>query len=175
MRHRVRSSLLSSPFATAFAVPCNSSPRYNPHSCGAAVPGGLVQHVFSPPARVARLRSTAPPWPRRRAKNALHYVVHHIKRILVQPGRRPPARRSANISPSSWTIRVSPRRSTPAWSRPRTARATTSSGLAATAIEAGPTKEPRSRAGLRHVHGCAADQEYGDQDGRMSGFAACTS
>src|SRR6266481_8113547 len=111
-------------------------------------------------------------WPRRRAKNALHYVVHHIKRILVQPGRRPPARRSANISPSSWTIRASPRRSTPAWSRPRTAKATTSSGLAATAIEAGPTKEPRSRAGLRHVHGCAADQEYGDQDDRMSGFSA---
>ncbi len=100
------------------------------------------------------------------------YVVHHIKRILVQPGRRPPARRSANISPSSWTIRASPRRSMPAWSRPRTARATTSSGPAATAIEAGPTKELRSRAGLRHVHGCAADQEYGDQDGRMSGSSA---
>jgi len=32
MRHRVRSSLLSSLFATGFAVPCNSWPRYNPHS-----------------------------------------------------------------------------------------------------------------------------------------------
>src|SRR6266852_949674 len=100
------------------------------------------------------------------------YVVHHIKRILVQPGRRPPARRSANISPSSWTIRASPRRSTPAWSRPKTARATTSSGPAATAIEARPSKEPRLRAGLRHVHGRAADQEYGDQDSRMSASSA---
>src|SRR5712664_2127964 len=28
-------------------------------------PAVLVQHVFSPPARVAHLCSTAPPWPRR--------------------------------------------------------------------------------------------------------------
>ncbi len=87
-------------------------------------------------------------WPRRRAKNALPYVVHHIKRILVQPGRRPPARRSANISPSSWTIRASPRRSTPAWSRPRTARATTSSGPAATAIEADQPRSPARERGF---------------------------
>src|SRR5258708_1623925 len=58
----------------------------------------------------------------------------------------------------------------PAWSRPRTAKATTSSGPAAMAIEARPTKEPRSRAGLRNIHGRAADQEDGDQDGRMSGL-----
>ena len=36
------------------------------------VPCGLVQHVFSPPARMKLSRLTAPPWPRRRAKNALH-------------------------------------------------------------------------------------------------------
>ena len=89
--------------------------------------------------------------PRRRAtaSAAPTSASSPVQRILVQPGRRPPARRSASISRSSWTIRASPRRSMPAWSRPRTARATSSSGPAATAIEARPTKEPRSRAGLR--------------------------
>jgi hypothetical protein len=76
------------------------------------------------------------------------YVVHHIKRILAQPGRRPPARRSVNISPSSWTIRASPRQSMPAWSRPRTARATTSSGPAATAIEPDQPRSPAHERGF---------------------------
>jgi hypothetical protein len=50
-----------------------------PMARGTAVPGGLVQHVFSPLARVNRFALTPPPWPRHRAKNALDYVVHHIK------------------------------------------------------------------------------------------------
>src|SRR5712692_4238106 len=78
--------------------------------------------------------------------SATGHHIHEMDYVIVPV-------RSANISPSSWTIRASPRRSTPAWSRPKTARATTSSGPAATAIEAKPTKESRSRAGLRHVHG----------------------
>ena len=45
-----------------------------PIAVGTAVPRGLVQHVFSPPARMKLSRLTAPPWPRRRAKNALHYA-----------------------------------------------------------------------------------------------------
>jgi hypothetical protein len=39
------------------------------------VPGGLVQHVFSPLARVNRFALTPSPWPRHRAKNALYYVA----------------------------------------------------------------------------------------------------
>lgn len=53
----------------------------------------------------------------------------------------------AIISPSSWTIRASPPRSTPAWSRARTARATTSSGPAATATEAGTPRSPAHPSG----------------------------
>jgi Protein of unknown function (DUF736) len=76
------------------------------------------------------------------------FRIFRVQRILVRPGRRPPARRSANISPSSWTIRASPRQSMPAWSRPRAARATTSSGLAATAIEADQPRSPAHERGF---------------------------
>jgi hypothetical protein len=85
--------------------------------------------------------------PRRRV-SAIRHASSRVQRILVQPGRRPPARRSANISPSSWTIRASPRRSMPAWSRPRTARATTSSGPAATAIEPDQPRSPARERGF---------------------------
>ena len=134
---------------------------------------GYHRHGQDPDASTSRPKFV-PTGGRQRARPRLS-ASSPVPPSSAQPGRRPPARRGASISRSSWTIRASRRRSTPAWSRPRTARATTSSGPAATAIEARPTKEPRSRAGLRRVHGRAADQEYGDQDGRMSGFAACTS
>jgi hypothetical protein len=49
-----------------------------PIARGTAVPGGLVQHIFSPPARVNRFALTPLPWPRHRAKNALCYVARHI-------------------------------------------------------------------------------------------------
>ena len=58
-----------------------------PIAVGTAVPCGLVQHVFSPPARMKLSRLTAPPWPRRRAKNALHYAdCRTMPNGLVFPG-----------------------------------------------------------------------------------------
>jgi len=86
------------------------------------------------------------------------------------PGRKPPARPAANISPSSWTIRASPPRSTPAWSRPRTAASTTSSGPAATATETGTQGAPPSGGASSCSWPPPPFREYGDQEDRNSGF-----
>src|SRR5215472_10578522 len=83
-RHRVARIIASaqiyplSLFTAAFSGPRNSSPPCNAHSCGTTVPGGLVQYVFSPPARIKSLHATDLSWPRRCAKNALHYAMHRI-------------------------------------------------------------------------------------------------
>jgi hypothetical protein len=77
-RHRVRSSLLSPAFAAVLSAPRHPSLACNAYSCGTATPCGLVQHVFSPPARMKRLRSIALPWPPRWAKNALCYAERGI-------------------------------------------------------------------------------------------------
>jgi hypothetical protein len=60
------------PLTAISLTPRSASACCNPHSCGAAVPCGLVQHVFSPPARIKSSHATALSWPRRCAKNALH-------------------------------------------------------------------------------------------------------
>ena len=125
--HGSRPNLLSPPFATGFSPSRNSLPGCNTHSCGNAVPSGLVQHVFSPPARIGSLRSTALQRPRRRAKNALFYAVHRITLRSEPPGRSAPPR-AATISRSSSTIRASPLRSTPTSSTTKAARPSPSSG-----------------------------------------------
>ena len=117
----------------------------NAHSCGIAVPGGLVQHVFSPPrgskSRVQALCNG----PRRRAKNALYYVVHHIRPRSAQPGRSAP-RKVATISRSSSTTPPSMRQSTQTCSTGKAAKATRCSGRGRgrTASDAGSAK-PRPR------------------------------
>ena len=87
------------------------------------MPGGLVQHVFSPPARIKSLHTTALWWPRHCAKNALHYVVHHIRPRSAPPGRSAP-RKAATTSRSSSMTPPSTRRSTQTCSTTRVAKAT---------------------------------------------------
>ena len=89
----------------------------------------------------------------------------------ARPGRRPPAKPAANISRSSWTIRASRPRSTPAWSRTRAARPTTSSGPAAAQTEPGHLRSPAHLSGASSCLS-APSREYGNQDTRFSGFAA---
>lgn len=86
----------------------------------------------------------------------------------ARPGRRSPARAAANTSRSSWTIRASQPRSTPAWSKPRTAVVTTSSGPAATATRTSPQEAPPS-AGLLHAHARRL-QRTGNRDAGIVGF-----
>ncbi len=57
--HDSRTTLLYPRLAIAVSPIPNSSPGCNAHSWGDAVPRGFVQHVFSPPARIRILRSTA--------------------------------------------------------------------------------------------------------------------
>lgn len=103
----------SRPCAARMSASPTSPTGCNAHRCGTIGARGSVQHVFSPPARNERSGDIAPPWPRRRAKNALCYVVHHIKLSWARPGKRPPGIPSAIISRSSWTTRASRLRSTP--------------------------------------------------------------
>ena len=135
----------SSLFAAAFSGRRNSSPGCNAHSRVTAVPGGLVQHVFSPPARIKSLHTTALWWPRHCAKNALHYVVHHIRPRSAQPGRSAP-RKVATISRSSSTTPPSIRRSMQTCSTTKAAKATPccGRGRGRTASDAGSAK-PRPR------------------------------
>ena len=127
----------SSLFAAAFSGRRNSWPSCNAHSCGTTVPGGLVQHVFSPPARIKSLHTTALWWPRHCAKNALHYVVHHIRPRSAPPGRSAP-KKVATISHSSSTTPPSRRPSTQTCSATRVPKATPccGRGRARTASEA---------------------------------------
>jgi len=95
-QHLVSSAIISPPSRkplivssfTCFCLVPQSAPRFNTHSCGAAVIGGLVQYVFSAPARIDLLCSSHRPRPRRWAKNALHYVAPRfmLRRQLKSPG-----------------------------------------------------------------------------------------
>jgi hypothetical protein len=88
------------PLTAISLTPRSASACCNPHSCGAAVPCGLVQHVFSPPARIKSSHATALSWPRRCAKNALHYGRRPLPAAtgIAQSVR---ARRLADGSPTA--------------------------------------------------------------------------
>jgi hypothetical protein len=76
-----------------------SSLRLNAHrsSRAAALPSGLVQHVFSRPARIRLFPVMGAPRPRRPTKNALHYVPNDISATARQCS----SCRTVSIAPSS--------------------------------------------------------------------------
>lgn len=132
-QHHVSSAIISPPSRkpvivpsfTSFCLVPQSAPRFNTHSCGAAVIGGLVQYVFSAPARIDLLRSSHRSRPRRWAKNALHYAHHVIMRSSSRETpaerltrRRFPARQTAHNSKALKELHQLVRRPIPAGAGP---------------------------------------------------------